>query len=129
MKIVADTNVFLAAALGKPERSRIIELTAGHELVAPQVLPFEIGNALIAMMRKGALESHEVLAAWDAVRAIAVDLRSIDLRSALNLAVRFGTYAYDAYFLECALSLRAPILTLNKKMKRIARELSIQVLE
>lgn len=129
MKIVADTNVFLAVALGEPERSFIIALTAGHELVAPQVLPFEIGNALIAMMRKGALESHEVLAGWDAVRAIAVDLRSIDLRSALSLAVRFGTYAYDAYFLECALSLRAPLLTLDRKMKRIARELSIPVLE
>lgn len=129
MKIVADTNAFLAVALGEPERSLIIELTSGHELVAPHVLPFEIGNALIAMMRKGALESQEVLAGWDAVCAIAVDLRSIDLRSALNLAAQFGTYAYDAYFLECALSLRAPILTLDKKMKRIARELSIRVLE
>jgi predicted nucleic acid-binding protein len=43
--------------------------------------------------------------------------------------VRFGMYAYDAYFLECALSLRLPLLTLDKAMKSVARELVIEVLE
>jgi predicted nucleic acid-binding protein len=47
----------------------------------------------------------------------------------LDIAGRFGTYAYDAYFLECALSLRLPLLTLDKGMKSIACELAIEVLE
>ena len=46
MKLVADTSVFLAVTLEEPERARIIELTAGTELLAPEVLPFEIGNAI-----------------------------------------------------------------------------------
>ena len=129
MGVVADTTTFLAVALDEPERPRIVELAAGHDLVAPQVLPFEIGNALTAMAKKGVLQTDEVAAAWDAVQAIAVDLSAIDIRSALGIAVRFGIYAYDAYFLECALSLRAPILTLDKRMKRVAQELSIRVLE
>ncbi|HOH28288.1 MAG TPA: type II toxin-antitoxin system VapC family toxin [Candidatus Hydrogenedentes bacterium] len=129
MVIVADTNVFLAAALDEPERPWIIESTTGHELAAPQVLPYEIGNAIVAMGKKGKLKPAEVLTCWDAVQEIPVELRSIDLRSALNIATRFGIYAYDAYFLECALSLRAPLLTLDRRMKRIARELSIMVLE
>jgi len=129
MRVVADTTTFLAVALDEPERPRIVELAAGHDLVAPQVLPFEIGNALTAMAKKGVLQTDEVAAAWDAVQAIAVDLSAIDIRSALGIAVRFGIYAYDAYFLECALSLRAPILTLDKRMKRVAQELSIRVLE
>lgn len=129
MVIVADTNVFLAVALGEPERSRIVELTTGHELAAPQVLPFEIGNAISAMNRKGALDSHEVVPCWDTVHAIPVELRPIDIRSALALAARFSIYAYDAYFLECALSLRTAILTLDRQMKRVARELGIPVVE
>lgn len=72
---------------------------------------------------------QEVVEVWDSVQAIPVELREINLRSALDLAIRFGTCAYDAYFLECALSLRVPILTLDRGMKRIARELSIQVVE
>ncbi len=64
MKIVADTNTFIAVALNEPERIRIIELTEGHELIAPDVLPFEIGNALTAMMKKNTLAKEEVLSAW-----------------------------------------------------------------
>jgi predicted nucleic acid-binding protein len=129
MVIVADTNIFLAVALEEPERPRIVEIAAGHELAAPQVLPFELGNAIIAMKRKGVLRPEEVMPCWNAVQAILVDLRPIDMHSALGLASRFGIYAYDAYFLECALGLRAPILTLDNQMKRVARELSIPVLE
>ena len=56
MKIIADTNTFIAVALNEPEKAKIIELTEGHDLIAPDVLPFEIGNALTAMMKKNALK-------------------------------------------------------------------------
>ncbi|MCD4764328.1 MAG: toxin-antitoxin system, toxin component, PIN family protein [Desulfobacterales bacterium] len=38
-------------------------------------------------------------------------------------------YAYDAYFLECADNLRSPLLTLDRGMKRIAKEMGIAILE
>jgi len=129
MKIVADTNTFLAVALDEPEKDQIVRLTTGHDLVAPEVLPFEIGNALTAMLKRGVISPEEVPAAWGAVEAIPVELRRLDIRAALGLAVRFGIYAYDAYFLECALGLRLPLLTLDQGMKHVARELSIQALE
>ena len=129
MKIVSDTNTCLAVALNEPERPLIVGLATGHELVAPEVLPFEIGNALVAMTRKGVLQLDEVGEAWNAVQTIAVDLHPINIHSALRMAVRFNIYANDAYFLECALNLRAPLLTLDKRMKRVARELGIQILE
>ena len=127
--MVADTSVFLAVALDEPERRGLVSLTEGHDLIAPEILPYEIGNALTAMLKKGALKPREVLLAWDAVQAIAVDLRAVDIRSALGIAARLGVYAYDAYFLECALDLRIPLLTLDKGMKRGARDLGIAVLE
>jgi hypothetical protein len=49
MKIIADTNIFLAVALDEPEKERIVSLSEGFDLAAPNVLPFEIGNALSAM--------------------------------------------------------------------------------
>jgi predicted nucleic acid-binding protein len=129
MMIFADTNIFLAVVLNEPERPRIIQLTEGHVLIAPEVLPFEIGNALTAMLRKRVLQATEVVSAWDAVQAIGVELRAVDVRSALGIASKFGIYAYDAYFLECALKSRFPLLTLDQGMKRIASELNISVLE
>ena len=129
MKITADTNTFIAVALNEPEKDRIIRLTEGNDLIAPDVLPFEIGNALTAMMKKNALKKEEVASAWDVVQHIPVDLRHTDIKSALNIAIKFNIYAYDAYFLECADKLRSPLLTLDLGMQRVAREIGITILE
>ena len=119
----------IAVALNEPEKDMIIRLTEGYDLVAPEVLPFEIGNALTTMMKKNALKTDEVVFAWDMVQHIPVELRRIDIRAALNIATECNIYAYDAYFLECALNLRSPLLTLDRRMKEIAQKIGIQVME
>ncbi len=129
MKIIADTNTFMAVALNEPEKAKIIRLTEGHDLIAPDVLPFEIGNALTAMMKKNALKKEEVLSAWEIVQRIPVDLRPANIKSALDIAIKFNLYAYDAYFLECAKNLRSPLLTLDLGMQRVAREIGIKIWE
>jgi len=129
MKIVLDTNTFIAVALNEPEKGKIIQLTEGHDLIAPDVLPFEIGNALTAMMKKKVLVKNEVESAWEIVQQIPVDLRQTDIKSALSLAIRFNLYAHDAYFLRCAEILRSPLLTLDLGMQRVAREMGITIRE
>jgi len=129
MKIIADTNTFIAVALNEPEKDLIIRLTKSCDLVSPEVLPFEIGNALTAMLKKGSLKADEVASSWEIVQHIPVDLRRINIKSALKIAIEFKIYAYDAYFLECADNLRSPLLTLDRGMKRIAKEMGIAILE
>ena len=46
MKIVADTNTFIAVALNEPEKKKIIQLTEGHDLIAPDVQPFQGSTSL-----------------------------------------------------------------------------------
>ena len=129
MKIIADTNTFIAVALNEPEKGKIIRLTEGHDLIAPDVLPFEIGNALTVMMKKNALKKEEVESAWEIVQQIPVDLRQTNIKSALSIAIKYNLYAYDAYFLECAKNLRSPLLTLDLGMQKVAREMEITFLE
>ncbi len=129
MRIIADTNIFLAAALDEPEKAWIIRLTAGHELTAPDVLPYEIGNALTALFKRKVLNADEVFLAWEAVQSIPVQLCSIEIGSAIRIATDAGIYAYDAYFLECALRMRSPLLTLDRRMKTVAKEIGIQIIE
>lgn len=129
MKIIADTNIFIAVALNEPEKSKIIRLTKGHELIAPEVLPFEIGNALTALMRKKVLKNNQIVLVWETVQQIPVILRQSDMKAALSIAIKYNKYAYDAYFLECAKSLNCPLLTFDRGMQRIAREMGIIVLE
>ena len=129
MKIIADTNTFLAVTLHEPERDNIIKLTLGYDLIAPDILPFEIGNALSAMLKRRRLNPDELLSVWDATQQIPVDLRSVNIRDALKIASQFNIYAYDAYFLVCAISLRCPLITLDRRMIEVAQSLGIQVME
>ncbi len=119
---------FLAVALNGPEK-KIIRLSAGDELIAPAILPFEVGNALSAMVKRGRLSVEEGMTAYDDIQKIPVELLNIDIRSALRLAVLHNIFAYDAYFLECAAAYRCPLLTLDVAMKRVATDLNIQLLE
>ncbi len=129
MKIIADTNTFLAVTLYEPERDEIINLTLGHDLVAPDILPFEIGNALSAMLKRRRIEPDNLLSVWDATQQIPVDLRSVDIREALKIASQFNIYAYDAYFLMCAVSLHSPLITLDRRMIEVAQNLGIRIME
>lgn len=119
----------IAVALNEPEKGKIIEMTEGHDLIAPDVLPFEIGNALTAMMKKDTLKNEEVESAWDMIQQISVDLRQTNIRYALSIAIKYNLYTYDAYFLECAQYHRSPLLTLDLGMRRVAQEMGIRVLE
>lgn len=129
MNVVADTNIFLAVTLYEPEREKIIRLTLGHDLVAPEILPFEIGNVLFAMLKRKRIEPEKLISVWDAAQKIPVDLRSVNIREALNIASQFNIYAYDAYFIECAISLHCPLITLDRSMSEVARSLGINVVE
>ena len=126
--IVADTNIFLATAL--PEKPDIVRLTTDAGVIcAPEILPYEIGNALSAMCRRHKLTEDEAASALRITLRIPVRLMRVDVERALRMATDFGIYAYDAYFLECAKSHGGALITLDQQMKRIASQLGLRVLE
>jgi len=63
------------------------------------------------------------------VNSIPVRLMSVDINQALQLAIDFNIYAYDAYFLQCAIDHSCPLLTLDKGMKKVAKQINIKILE
>lgn len=128
MEVVTDASALLAVVLNEPERDSIIETTQGASLISPQALHFEIGNALVAMRKRQRIEEEVILPAWKAVQEIPVRLVQVEIPAALSLALAHGIYAYDAYYLQCALANRRPLITLDGKMREIAEKLDIQLL-
>jgi predicted nucleic acid-binding protein len=53
----------------------------------------------------------------------------VDIHASLQIATEHNIYAYDAYFLHCARTYSLPLLTLDKRMKQVAIDIGIQVLE
>lgn len=59
MDIVIDTSALLAVLLGEPERDRVVQITAGHTLIGPGSIPWEIGNAFSALFKRKRLTLDE----------------------------------------------------------------------
>ena len=118
MNVVSDTNIFLAVALDEPEKNRIIELTTNCNLTSPDILPYEIGNALSAMLKRKQLGEDEVVSAFQITSQIPVRLVSVDIQKALEIAINYNIYAYDAYFLLCAKTLSYPLITSSDSWRR-----------
>ena len=129
MEIVSDASAFLAVALNELDRDWVVEKTSGSTIVSPEVLPYEIGNALIAMKKKGRLNNREILRAFDITQRIAVRLVPVRMRDALRMAIRFDIYAYDSYYLQCCIENRLPLISLDDRMCDIARGIGITVTE
>lgn len=128
-KITLDTSALLAVPCGEESRGRIIEAIRGATLMAPASLPWELGNALSAMLRRRRLsleQAHSVLAVY---RSIPLTLVTVELAAALELAQRHGLYAYDAYMLACARDHDAPLLTLDGALQRAASAATIPLME
>lgn len=129
MDIISDTNIFLAVALDEPEKEKIINLTSNCHATAPNILPYELGNALVAMTKRKQITNQEAVSTYQVASKISVRLVSVDIQKALEIALRFNIYAYDAYFLQTAKAFSCPLITLDKRMKQVAKELGIQLLE
>jgi predicted nucleic acid-binding protein len=129
MEIVADASAFLAVVLNESDRDWIVDKTIEAKLISPEILPYEIGNALIAVRKNGRLNDREVIKAYDISQRIAVKLMSVKIPDALKIAVKFNVYAYDAYYLQCCLENKLPLISLDDRMCDAARNLNIKVVE
>ena len=129
MDIVIDTSALLAVIVAEPERDRIIESTSGHTLIGPGSIPWEIGNAFSAMLKQRRLGLTEAQHGLEIFHTIPLRLVRIDLNNAISIANQIKLYAYDAYFLDCAVRHSAPLLTLDRGLERAALKLGVKLME
>lgn len=128
MDIVIDTSALIAVIVDEPERDRIIELTTGNTLIGPGSIPWEIGNAFSAMFKRNRLDLEEARRGLEIFKIIPLRYIEPDFANAVSISKQSNIYAYDAYFLDCALRQKAPLLTLDSKLKKMAHSLKISTL-
>ena len=129
MDIVIDASAILAVIVDEPERHRVVELTTGHNLVGPGSIPWEIGNAFSSMLKQHRLSLKDAKRGLDIFQSVPIRYLAVDLENAISIAHASNLYAYDAYFLDCASRHAAPLLTLDRPLKRAADNIGIHVLE
>jgi predicted nucleic acid-binding protein len=129
MIIVVDTSVIIAVVTNEKHKKQLVEVSKGAELIAPASVPWEIGNAFSAMLKRKRMTLRQAKAALRAYQSIPIRFVDSDLEGALDLAAKLNIYAYDAYLIQCALKHKSPLLTLDRNLGRSAQLVGAGVIE
>lgn len=129
MDILVDSSVVFAVILGRPEREQIVPVTKGRNLAAPGSLPWEIGDSFHSMLRQEQLSLEEVKRGLAIFHSINIQYLSVNLENAVSIANKYDLGAYEAYYVDCALRLSAPLLTLNPTLRQTADKMGVHILE
>jgi predicted nucleic acid-binding protein len=129
MDILLDASAIMAIILNEPNKDIVIKLTKGSTLLSPEIISYEIGNALISLYKRRKLQEAEIMEAYNGFKKIPLRLLGVDVEKALEISCKYNIYAYDAYYLEAAKRLRLPLITFDIPMHNIAADINITVLK
>ena len=126
-EIVLDTSAIIAAIADEPDGDKVIDLTENAILVCPSVISFEIANSLTRMIRKKVIDKEKMNDLLKSFQKIPIKIFENNLEDVLEIAWDYKIYAYDAFFLDTAQSLKLPLLTFDDRMIAIGKELGINI--
>lgn len=129
MDLTVDASVIMAVILNEPSKPRLLEVTRGVDLLSAPSLPWEVGNALSALIKRQRIDGTQAGLALDSYRKIPVRLPLVEIEPCLALAERYSVYAYDAYVVECARRYHTPLLSLDRRQCEVARSEGIETME
>jgi len=129
MPIVTDTSVIIAVLLNEPTKSKIIEATKSQELIAPDSLKWEIGNAFSALFKRNIISLEQAIAGFKIFKQIPIRYPETDFNSTLRISHDHNIYAYDAYFLSLAKKHKCPFITLDGPLQKLASKMGIRIIE
>ena len=129
MDIVVDTTVVIAVIANESTKARLVEMTKDADLLAPESLPWEIGNAFSAMFKQKRITRDQAIAAVLEYQRIPIRLLDVPIEKAVDLSSQLGIYAYDAYMIQCAQQVGAPLLTLDNGLMVAAAKVGVTILK
>lgn len=123
MKYVLDSNVAAKWLLREPDSAKACHLRGDyrqsiHELIAPDVLPVEVGHALTRAERQGRISQSDSLNLWldmmmTAPRFFAY-LALMPRALALSSQARIGVY--DCLYVALAENEQCPVVTADQRL-------------
>ena len=126
MRFVLDASAALSLLLEEDAEGTGHEVgglfSRGDSAVVPTLFIHEITNVLVTAVRRKRIESADAIELLGGLASlpITVDDRTVSAPRVLDLAVRHGLSAYDAAYLELALSGGAPLASNDTSLLRAA---------
>lgn len=117
---VVDASAVVALLFDEETRDAVVARIAGSDLIAPGLLPYEIGNACIKKIKARPGETNALLRAMRAYELMAIQEVDADMDGVAALARETGLTFYDSAYLWLARGLDAELVTLDDKLAKAA---------
>ena len=132
MPLVLDSSVCLSWFFPDERTSftdTALQVAANEECWVPSVWRLEFPNALLVAEKRRRLTRAERLQVLDEAARLLIRVDTIvhDLRQISGLADQYALSTYDASYLELALRLPAPLITLDKELATSAAAAGVVV--
>ncbi len=114
---VVDASAIAALVFGEPEGERMAAAMADVELFAPTLLRFEVANTAWKKARRQPAQADRIAAGLRIALELAVRYVDVDHGAVLELALEKGITAYDASYFWLSRELKAPLLTLDSRLR------------
>lgn len=118
--IVVDCSLLAAILFNEPSQGEALKLLSGKSLHAPNLIDHEIIS--VAVKKSGARTRDLIRRGLDGYRKLRLARHSIDRQAQFELALSQKISAYDAAYLQLAVSLNAPLATYDRVLASAARE-------
>jgi len=124
---VIDASVAVRWFVHGPGSERSAPWQERADLLAPDLICAEVANALWQYVRQGVLATEEAGAIIERLPDAFLSLRSgsVLAPNALQLAAHLGHPVYDCFYLALAHIERCPLVTLDRKLARLAQQIGI----
>ena len=127
-ELIIDASCILEYLLNQENKDTIVNKVSNSKLVAPSCLPFEIGNAISKLIKRGLISIYEGVSVFHEYARIPIRLIEPEIPSAIVIAGENKSYAYDAYYINVAEQMALPLYTLDDQMHRIASDRGVKCL-
>lgn len=119
--MIVDASVILQAFFPDETQAQAQAVIRDHvarrlKLKAPDLLPYELSNAIWQAERRGQISINQTNEIIQAIIGLQIETLSLDWAEMLPLARRFGSSAYDAAYLVLAEKLGEPLITGDKRL-------------
>ncbi|SRR5579885_1046354 len=118
---VVDASALAAIIFSEPEGGSVELRLAGHRLLAPTLLPYEMSSVCLKKLRQHPKDRDAIRARFRKLPSFPIDLHDVEPPAIVEVANLLHLSAYDASYLLLARQRRAELVTLDKDLADAAR--------
>jgi predicted nucleic acid-binding protein len=114
---VVDASAIAAVLFAEDEAEPVLASVSGA-LIAPTLLRYELASVCTTKLARHPREGRTILSRYGLFAGLEIELIEPKWQTVPQLALRWALSAYDACYLQVALELGAPLVTLDARLAR-----------